>query len=168
MVCQAPHISPSWESYGVSHNDIIKWKHFPHYWPFVRGIHQWAMDSPHKGQWHGALMFSLICARTYIWANNWDASDLRHHHTQYDVTVMWGFGRKLTTLEMVMHSIGFIKGHEHNEDKFTHRDCHNSALICQDFTSNDFTEFNLSRPESWYTRHREIRHSIEHCSKNIN
>ena len=23
------------------HDDVIKWKHFPHYWPFVRGIHQW-------------------------------------------------------------------------------------------------------------------------------
>ena len=22
------------------HDDVIKWKHFPHYWPFVRGIHQ--------------------------------------------------------------------------------------------------------------------------------
>ena len=23
------------------HDDIIKWKHFPHYGPFVRGIHRW-------------------------------------------------------------------------------------------------------------------------------
>ena len=22
------------------HNDVIKWKHFPRYWPFVRGIHR--------------------------------------------------------------------------------------------------------------------------------
>ena len=27
---------------------IIKWKHFPHYWPFVWGIHQWLVNSPHK------------------------------------------------------------------------------------------------------------------------
>ena len=38
-----------------------KWKHFPHYWPFVRGIHRSPANSPHKGQWRGALMFSLIC-----------------------------------------------------------------------------------------------------------
>ena len=31
-----------------SHDDFIKWKHFPHYWPFVRGIHQSPLDSPHK------------------------------------------------------------------------------------------------------------------------
>ena len=23
------------------HDDVIKWKHFPSYWPFVRGIHRW-------------------------------------------------------------------------------------------------------------------------------
>ena len=43
-----------------SHDDVIKWKHFPRYWPFVRGIHRPPVNSPHKGQWRGALMFSLI------------------------------------------------------------------------------------------------------------
>ena len=44
------------------HDNVIKWKHFPRYWPFVQGIHQWPMNFPHKGQRRGALMFSLICA----------------------------------------------------------------------------------------------------------
>ena len=22
------------------HDDVVKWKHFPRYWPFVRGIHR--------------------------------------------------------------------------------------------------------------------------------
>ena len=30
------------------HNDVIKWKHFTHYWPFVRGIHRWPVNSQHK------------------------------------------------------------------------------------------------------------------------
>ena len=34
----------------------------PHYWPFVRGIHWSPVNSPHKGQWHETLMFSLISA----------------------------------------------------------------------------------------------------------
>ena len=46
------------------------------------------MDSPQKGQWRGALMFSLICAWTNGCANNEDAADLRRHHAHYDVTVM--------------------------------------------------------------------------------
>ena len=32
------------------HDDVIKWKHFPRYWPFVRGIHRSPVNSPHKGQ----------------------------------------------------------------------------------------------------------------------
>ena len=39
------------------HDDVIKWKHFPRYWPFVRGIHRSPVNSPHKGQRLGALMF---------------------------------------------------------------------------------------------------------------
>ena len=34
-------------------------------------------------------MYSFICALTNHWANNRDASDLRHHHAHYDVTVMY-------------------------------------------------------------------------------
>ena len=48
---------------------LIKWKHFPCYWPFVRGIHRAPAKSPHKGQWRGALMFSLICTRINVWVN---------------------------------------------------------------------------------------------------
>ena len=48
----------------------------------------WPVNSSHKGQWRGALIFSLICAWTNSWINNWDAGDLRCHCTYYDVTVM--------------------------------------------------------------------------------
>ena len=30
-----------------SQDDVIKWKHFPRYWPFVRGIHRSPVNSPH-------------------------------------------------------------------------------------------------------------------------
>ena len=52
------------------YDDVIKWKHFPRYWPFVRGIHRSPVNSPHKVQYRGALMFSLICARINGWVNN--------------------------------------------------------------------------------------------------
>ena len=45
---------------AVYHDDVIKWKQFPRYWPFVRGIHR-------SGR---------------------DADDLRRHRAHYDVTVM--------------------------------------------------------------------------------
>ena len=76
------------------HDDVIKWKKFPRYWPFVRGIHRSPVNSPHKGQWRGSLMFTLICARINGWVNNREAGDLRRYRTHYDVIVMW-FHREL-------------------------------------------------------------------------
>ena len=46
------------------------------------------VNSPHKGQWRGALMFSLICAWINDWVNNREAGDLRRHRGHYDVNVM--------------------------------------------------------------------------------
>ena len=80
----------------MQHDDVIKCKHFPHYWPFVRGIHRPPMNSTHKGQWHGAFMFSLICAWTNGWVNNRYAGDLRHHRAHHVVTVV---GSKVTRNE---------------------------------------------------------------------
>ena len=71
-------------TYHVNYDDVIKWKHFPRYWPFVRGIHRSLVYSPHKGQWRGVLLFSLICARLNDWVNNREAGDLRHHRAHYD------------------------------------------------------------------------------------
>ena len=55
---------------------IHRW---PRYWPFVRGIHQSPVNSPHKGQW-----------RAWInrWVNNREAGHLRRHRALYDVIVM--------------------------------------------------------------------------------
>ena len=71
------------------HDDVIKWKRFPYYWPFVRGIHRSPVNSPHKGQWREALIFSLICAWINGWVNNRESGDLRRHRAHYDVTVMY-------------------------------------------------------------------------------
>ena len=42
------------------------------------------VNSPRKGQWRGALMFSLIYARINGWVNNCEAGDLRRHRAHYD------------------------------------------------------------------------------------
>ena len=75
-------------AYPHVHDDVIKWKHFPRYWPFVQGIHRSPVNSPHKGQWRGASMFTLICARINGWVNNREAGDLRRYRGHYGVTVM--------------------------------------------------------------------------------
>ena len=67
----------------ILHDDVIKWKHFPRYWPFCVG------NSPVTGgQWRGALMFSLICAWINRSVNNREAGDLRLYRAHYDVIVM--------------------------------------------------------------------------------
>ena len=66
----------------------MKWKHFPRHWPFVRGIHRPPLNSPHKGQWRGALMLSLISFWINRWVNNRKTGDLRRHRAHYEVTVM--------------------------------------------------------------------------------
>ena len=68
-----------------AHDDVIKWKHFPRYWPLCG---EFTGDSPHKGQSCGALMFSLICALINGWVNKRAAGELRHHRAHYDIIVM--------------------------------------------------------------------------------
>ena len=76
------------QNYLQIHDDVIKWKHFPRYRPFVWGIHRSPVNSSHKGQWRGALMFSLICAWINGWVNNREAGDLRRYCAHYNVTIM--------------------------------------------------------------------------------
>ena len=72
----------------LTHDDVIKWKHFSRYWPFVPGIHRSPANSPHKGQWRGALMFPLKCVGINGWINNREAVDLKRYCAHYDVSVM--------------------------------------------------------------------------------
>ena len=69
-------------------DDVIKWKHFQRYWPFVREIHRPPVNFPDKGQWCGVLMFSLICAWLNAWGNIREDADLRRHRANYDVIVV--------------------------------------------------------------------------------
>ena len=55
---------------------ILAWWRYWRYWPFVWGIQRSPVNSPHKGQWRVALMFSLIYAWINDWVNNREAGDL--------------------------------------------------------------------------------------------
>ena len=48
--------------------------------------HRWIPRT--KGQWRGALMFSLISAWINSWVNNREAGDLRCNRAHYDVSVL--------------------------------------------------------------------------------
>ena len=93
-----------WLTLNELHDDVIKWKHFPRYWPFVRGIHRYPVNSPHKGQWRGALIFTLICARINGWVNNCKAGETqsrllwRHRKVSTNTWVAGGMRRLYVTL----------------------------------------------------------------------
>ena len=57
----------------------------------MQGIHRSPVNSPHKGQWRGALVFSLICACINGWVNIHEAGDLKRHRTLYNV-LWWLMG----------------------------------------------------------------------------
>ena len=46
-------------TFNISHGDVIKWKHIPRYWPFVREIRRSPMNSPHKAS-DAELFFNFI------------------------------------------------------------------------------------------------------------
>ena len=87
------------------HGDVIKWKHFPRNWPCVRGIHRSPVNSPHKGQWRGALLFSLICVWINGWVYNREASDLKHHRALncFFRHVVQGTAKKLSKIYINTH-----------------------------------------------------------------
>ena len=70
---------------GRVHDDVIKWKHFPRYWPFVRGIHRWIPRTKASD----AELWCFLCS---AWINGWvnyhEAGDLRRHRARYEVTIM--------------------------------------------------------------------------------
>ena len=70
------------------HDDVIKWKHFPRYWPFVWRIHRSPVNSPQKAS--DAELWYFLWSAPWIngWVNNREAGDLRRHRAHYDVIVV--------------------------------------------------------------------------------
>ena len=67
------------------HDDVIKWKHFPRYWPFVLVIHWSPVNSPNKAT--GAE----------FWCFLWFVSEQMIEQT-IDMQVIWG------TIALIMTS----------------------------------------------------------------
>ena len=78
--------------HGGPQGTMAWWRHqmeaFSALLAICAGIHRSPVNSSHKGQWRGALVFSLICFWINGWVNNRDAGELRRYRVHYDVTVM--------------------------------------------------------------------------------
>ena len=105
-----------WRSY-YQHDDVNKWKHFPRYWPFVRGIHRSPVNFLHKSQWRRALMFSLICTWINSWVNYREAGYLWRHRAHYDVIVMKSLQRSSDPREIIQTML--LSWWRHGTDAFS-------------------------------------------------
>ena len=107
------------------HDDVIKWKYFPRYWPFVRDS---PVNSLHKGQWRGALVFSLICAWINGWVNNRETGDLGRHQTHCDVTVMTLYTFKTTSRMHTALDLCFTLKGEPGHEQPRHRNSFSPSI----------------------------------------
>ena len=110
------------------------WRHqmeaFSELLAICAGIHRSPVNSPHKGQWRGALMFSLICAWINGWENNGEAGDLRRHRAHYDVTAMGRFKRPMSfwCLE-IMENANIVFAFLINEFSMTKNNCNARQIL---------------------------------------
>ena len=99
------HISPGClTGTGPIRDDVIKWKHFSRYWPFVRKStgHRWIPLA--KASEAELWCFFFICAWTHGWVNSRDAGDLKRNCAHYDVNVMCVFTPKCQYSSPERHS----------------------------------------------------------------
>ena len=115
------------------YDDVITWKHYPRHWPFVRGIHRSPMDSLHRGQCRGSLMFSMIFAGTNGWANRRDAGDLRRHRTHYDANII-GIGE-------IVRLLGHMRSHpdEYRTNDQMNRSGNHDVFVTRQYTRGPCT-----------------------------
>ena len=93
-----------------THDNSKIWKHFPHHWPFVRGIHQVTVDSPYKGPFMRSFnFFWQFVEQTVNWPMIWDAILMFHGHSYSHTIYCWQccFSVKLhpcNLLSIICHS----------------------------------------------------------------
>ena len=70
----------------MGHDNVMIWKHFPHYWPFVSKIHQSPVFSRHKGPLirildaFFVLSLDKLVKKTVEWVMNLDDTTLMWRH----------------------------------------------------------------------------------------
>ena len=104
------------------------------------GIHRSPVNSPHKGQWRGALIFSLICARIKGWVNNREAGDLRRHRAHNDATLMfWKTMTCQSFIQRYQYHCSDIPGDTRGQGTSSN----NIYLVISEYTSFKIGTFNI-------------------------
>ena len=103
------------------------------------------VNSPHKGQWHGALMFSLICVWVNGWVTNGEAGDVRRYRAHYDVIVMY---RTILIQTSIIQIIPIYPSDAHWIPVFTEPNTVSSRYIAVIFSSYN----SRKTPHKWPVR----------------
>ena len=83
--CDKHTIHPKRQTHSSRfHDDVVKWKHFPRYWPFVRGI-TGLLWIPHTKA-SDAELWCFLELNKRLSKQSWGL--VRRYHAHYDVTVM--------------------------------------------------------------------------------
>ena len=80
-----------WTSYACpsGYDDVIKWKLFPRYWPFVMRIHQSPVDSPHKGQWRHLTHYNVTVLKHSDWGTRYSSTTTNYGFNLHCTTGFW-------------------------------------------------------------------------------
>ena len=81
ITCRTTSHESNLRRFRLNHDDVIKWKHFPRYWPFVRGIHRWIPRTKASD----AELWCFIWSAPWIngWVSNREAGDLKRLRIGY-------------------------------------------------------------------------------------
>ena len=86
-------------------------------------------EFPHKGQWRGTFMFSLICAWIHGWENNGKAGDFRRHRALYDFTVMKCLFRRTSKIISKLRVTGLCAGNSPETGEFLAQMASNAEIV---------------------------------------
>ena len=108
FIClMAPSIFTCNSIHPLSGMEVAWWRHqmetFSALLAICAGNSPIPVNSPHKGQWCGTLIFSLICGWINGWVNNREADNLRRNRAHCDVNVMGG--KLILWLDLYKHSL---------------------------------------------------------------
>ena len=91
------------------HDDVTKLKHFPRYWAFVKGIHRWPVDSPHKGQWGVTMICAFLsCAHEQMVEPTVDMPVIWDAMSLIVTSLSWETERTPTTQDISMRRLCYL------------------------------------------------------------
>ena len=96
------------------------------------------VNSPHKGQWHGALMFSLIYAWINDLVNNREAGDLRRQCGHYDVIAMQWHYELFNAMFIILYRLSRMVKPRYLNEYRTESRCYETIITIIRFQTVEF------------------------------